>query len=561
MGGEKERERERVFFFRFFAFLLPSSLLRLHAHLLLFSLSLSFLPLPLLLSCLGRCTYCKTVHARGKLGSYPLEAVVARVAAAARDPRVREVWLSSEDTGAYGRDLGSSLPQLLRALVAVLPEDGRTMLRVGMTNPPYVLSYLEELGELLGGGGGMRGVEEKKEGEGGAAATAAAAGTTFSSPSLSTSPPLLPIFRFLHVPVQSGSDAVLRRMRREYSVAEFERVAAAVHRAGATLATDVIVGFPGETAEDAQLTVDLIAKWRPRATHVSKFYPRPGTPAARWERPPAREVAARSRAVASAVDNLKGAWDHLVGTIQRVWVVDVAADGRKLVGHTRDYAQVLLLPRRKKGGRAGEEEEASSSASSAGRCLGASMGDVLEVEVTSASRWSVRGRVTRIVLDGDEAAEEASRMRLEEEEEGGGGEGQQPGQQGRGRGKAAGKGEAVVPAPRRRGASAAAAASIAAAAAASSSPTSPPPPRPETPEAPALPRSRAGKKEEEEEEDHQEASSVEAAVSTAHPSPSPSSSSALFRLLALAMLIFSFSVALALRGRAAKRGEMEETLL
>ncbi len=62
--------------------------------------------------------------------------------------QVREIWLSSEDTGAYGRDLGSSLPELLRALVAALPNDGRTMLRVGMTNPPFILEHLPAIAEV-----------------------------------------------------------------------------------------------------------------------------------------------------------------------------------------------------------------------------------------------------------------------------------------------------------------------------------------------------------------------------------------------------------------------------
>jgi tRNA A37 methylthiotransferase MiaB len=62
--------------------------------------------------------------------------------------QVREVWLSSEDTGAYGRDLGSSLPALLRALVEVLPGDGRAMLRLGMTNPPFILEHLEAIAEV-----------------------------------------------------------------------------------------------------------------------------------------------------------------------------------------------------------------------------------------------------------------------------------------------------------------------------------------------------------------------------------------------------------------------------
>lgn len=62
--------------------------------------------------------------------------------------QVREVWLSSEDTGAYGRDIGTSLPALLAACVAVLPPDGRTMLRLGMTNPPFILEHLDAIAEV-----------------------------------------------------------------------------------------------------------------------------------------------------------------------------------------------------------------------------------------------------------------------------------------------------------------------------------------------------------------------------------------------------------------------------
>lgn len=62
---------------------------------------------------------------------------------------MREVWLSSEDTGAYGRDLGTTLPALLRSLIAVLPTDGSVMLRVGMTNPPFILEHLDAMAEVL----------------------------------------------------------------------------------------------------------------------------------------------------------------------------------------------------------------------------------------------------------------------------------------------------------------------------------------------------------------------------------------------------------------------------
>ena len=91
-----------------------------------------------------------------------------RARAAAQDPEVREIWLSSEDTGAYGRDIGTSLPELLEALVAVLPSDGQTMLRIGMTNPPYILEHLDAIAKAM------------------------------HHPS---------VFAYLHVPVQSGSNA------------------------------------------------------------------------------------------------------------------------------------------------------------------------------------------------------------------------------------------------------------------------------------------------------------------------------------------------------------------
>ena len=105
--------------------------------------------LPLSTGCLGACTYCKTKHARGQLGSYDPVALLDRARAAAADPAVRELWLSSEDTGAYGRDLGSSLPDLLSALSDALPADGRLGLRVGMTNPPFILEHLPRVAEAL----------------------------------------------------------------------------------------------------------------------------------------------------------------------------------------------------------------------------------------------------------------------------------------------------------------------------------------------------------------------------------------------------------------------------
>ena len=92
--------------------------------------------------CLNACTYCKTKHARGELGSYPIAEIVAR-AVQSFEEGVVEIWLTSEDTGAYGRDIGVTLPELLWQLVEVIPEGCK--LRLGMTNPPYIMDHLDEI--------------------------------------------------------------------------------------------------------------------------------------------------------------------------------------------------------------------------------------------------------------------------------------------------------------------------------------------------------------------------------------------------------------------------------
>ena len=62
--------------------------------------------------------------------------------------QVREIWLSSEDTGAWGLDLGSSIPALLARLASELPKEGNVCLRLGMTNPPYILQHLEAIAQV-----------------------------------------------------------------------------------------------------------------------------------------------------------------------------------------------------------------------------------------------------------------------------------------------------------------------------------------------------------------------------------------------------------------------------
>jgi threonylcarbamoyladenosine tRNA methylthiotransferase CDKAL1 len=166
--------------------------------------------IPLSIGCLGSYTYCKTRHAEGKLGSYDPNAIVERVKQAVAEG-VLEIWLTSEDTGAYERDIGTSLPELLKKIIAIMPAP--TMLRVGMTNPSYILDHLEAMADIL------------------------------NHPR---------VYAFLHIPVQSGSNKVLEKMNREYIIEEFmEACDFLIEQVpNITLATDIICGFPTEVDED-----------------------------------------------------------------------------------------------------------------------------------------------------------------------------------------------------------------------------------------------------------------------------------------------------------------------
>ena len=324
--------------------------------------------LPLSTGCLGACTYCKTKHARGDLGSYAPEALAARVATAVAEG-VTEIWLSSEDTGAYGIDLGTDVTRLFRDLTIALPTDGSCMLRLGMTNPPYILAHLPAVAEAM------------------------------RHPS---------VYAFLHVPVQAGSDVVLNRMRREYTVAEFEEVCDYLLAAvpDITIATDIICGFPGETDEDWNRTMALCRKYNFREVHISQFYPRPGTPAARMKRVDTKEVKRRSRELTAYVESYSP-HAHLLHTTQRVWVTDVAKDGISLVGHTKSYEQVLLRPERgiapldgrsgeAPGGVSGEDASEARARRRAELMRHPLMGRSASVRITEVARWHAIGEILEV---------------------------------------------------------------------------------------------------------------------------------------------------------------------
>lgn len=289
--------------------------------------------IPINTGCLGSCTYCKTKHARGKLGSYEIKAIVNACLKAAKEG-VKEIWLTSEDTGAYGRDINTDITVLMMEILKVIPED--IMIRIGMTNPPYIMEHINKMSKIL------------------------------NHPN---------VFSFLHIPVQAASNAVLDKMNREYKIEDFTLLCdyLKANVSNITIATDIICGFPSESKENFEETLNLIEKYKFPVINISQFYPRPGTVAAKWKRVDTKEVKRRSTEVTNLFKSYSN-YDNLKDSILRVWVFDHADEGKPpgdnyMVGHTKSYVKVII-PR---------EEHV--------------IGKQVLVKITNIYKWHVEGQI------------------------------------------------------------------------------------------------------------------------------------------------------------------------
>ncbi len=259
---------------------------------------------PVNFGCLGSCAYCCVVFARGHLRSYSIRQVTERVKSDFASG-AREFWITSQDTACYGRESGNNLAELLEAVSSL---DGNFKVRVGMMTPNMVIDIQKKL---------INSFRSEK------------------------------IFKFLHLPVQSGDDETLKRMRRFYSAHQFKGIVDEFRTEfpDLTLATDVIVGFPGETAESFENTLKLLEEVKPDVTNVSKFFARPKTAAAQIkvclvER---EEIKRRSTVVAGVAKQISLERNrHWIG-----WVGDVLIDEKgkvegSWVGRNFAYKPVVV---------------------------------------------------------------------------------------------------------------------------------------------------------------------------------------------------------------------------
>lgn len=241
--------------------------------------------------CMSECTFCQTKLARGDLQSYRLGDIVRQVTQEIKEG-CKEVWLTSTDNGCYGLDIGTSLPELVNK-VSEIPQD--FMIRVGMMNPMYMPKIKTDL---------VKSFENDK------------------------------VFKFLHVPVQSGSNKILHGMKRGHTAETFRDIVNRVRTRFPrfTISTDVIVGFPGETQEDFEDTVNLIKETKPDVVNLSRYSQRPGTPAAEMVQIPVAEVKNRSKKLFDIINKISlqnnQEWIGWTGTVLFDEQTDDAIRGR-----------------------------------------------------------------------------------------------------------------------------------------------------------------------------------------------------------------------------------------
>ena len=280
--------------------------------------------LPIARGCMSDCSYCITKQATGRIDSPSVEENVEKARSLVH-AGAKELRVTGQDTGVYGwdRNQGESLlPELLERVCDI---DGDFRVRVGMANPAGVHGVREELAAVFA---------DNDE-----------------------------LYNFLHAPVQSGSDEVLREMRRQHAVEEYVEVVETFDESLEywTLSTDFIAGFPTETDRDHEQSLALLRETRPEKVNVTRFSKRPNTDAADMKGLGGQTKKDRSSEMVEVkMDIVGAAHEEMVGQESEVLVVEDGTDD-SMVGYDSAYRQVAIP---------GAESR------------GVELGDVVTVEIT-----------------------------------------------------------------------------------------------------------------------------------------------------------------------------------
>ena len=251
--------------------------------------------------CLGSCSFCCTRFARGPLNSYPISDIVAEAKEAIENGAC-EIQLTAQDTAAFGRDTGEKLSTLIKEVANL---DGNFRVRVGMMHPKNILNDVDEI---------IDAIKQPK------------------------------VYNFIHLPIQSGSDKVLKEMRRGHTVGQYVEIVNKFKEEipDLTLATDIIVGYPTENDDDFLKTVDLLNEVRPSLIHLSKYQHRKGAISSALKEIPPQTMKERSKFLSKIKGEItKQENEELLNSHQNVLIVKVGSKGG-FIGKTDSYIPVIV---------------------------------------------------------------------------------------------------------------------------------------------------------------------------------------------------------------------------
>ena len=286
--------------------------------------------IPISVGCIGNCTYCASRLARGDLTSYSIKDINDSFKRAL-DRGSKEIWITSQDNGCYGFDIGKTLPDLIKVL---LKNKGDYRLRIGMMNPRHFKKIKKELIPLF---------EDNR------------------------------LYQFLHLPLQSGSNKVLKEMNRMTTIEEFLSVEKYIRKRvpNMRISTDIIVGFPGESDSDFKKSIKAIKDAKINVLNTARYGKRKGTVAAvmknqftegqKKER--SKELFVESRKLFAKQNKV------FVGTKHIAFVSDNAIKNG-FVARTQNYAPVVV----DKG-----------------------FGKFIELEITASFPYYFKGKVLRVL--------------------------------------------------------------------------------------------------------------------------------------------------------------------
>jgi len=289
--------------------------------------------LPISEGCLSNCTYCKTKFARGELLSYPKEKILMQFKSALAQG-CKEFWITSQDNGCYGFDIYRKekyfLPQLLNDLLKI---EGDYRIRLGMANPDHIKRIKEDLMQ------------------------------TFNHPKM---------FKFLHIPIQSGNDRVLKSMKRFYKVKDYEDIVndfkKEIPEIG--ISTDMIVGFPTETEEEFNDSMKLLKRTKPDVVNLSRFWLRKGTAAEKMKQLTGTKIKKRSEA-------MKKLFIEISTENGKKWIgkecaalINELGKNNTLIAKNESYKQVVI-----------KNDEKHK------------IGDFVKVKITGSGTYDLRGEI------------------------------------------------------------------------------------------------------------------------------------------------------------------------